>query len=225
MTTPDDDLSKVAALGTCALSDALDALGLPGVLPGLRALSGVRGIVGRAVTVELGPANASAAKAAPARHLCTSAVDASGPGEVIVVAHPGPYEGVVPAGWGGILSLAAHLRGIEGAVVGGPVRDVDEARELGFGVFGLCPTPVTARGRVVEVGWGEPVVVRGVTVRPGDVIVADDNGVVAVPADRLADVQARAKAIVAREAAIAAAVRDGVPVAEAMGRNYEEMLS
>ncbi|MEO3858186.1 RraA family protein [Acrocarpospora sp. B8E8] len=219
--TAGDAVRAAAGLGTCALSDALDAMGLPGVLPGVRALSGVPAVAGRAVTVRLGPAG----DGVPARHLCTSAVDSAGPGQVVVVAHPGPYEGAAPAGWGGILSLAAHRRGIEGVVVGGPVRDVDEARQLGFGVFGRAPTPVTARGRVVETGWDEPIVIGEVTVRPGDLVVADENGVVVAPADRLPELLARARAIVSREAAIAAAVRAGVPVAEAMGRDYEEMLS
>lgn len=191
-----------------------------GVLAGVRALASSGPVVGRAVTVELGPANGNA----PARHLCTAAVDSAGPDQIVVVAHPGPHEGGVPAGWGGILSLAAHRNGIEAVVVGGAVRDIDEARELGFPVFGRNPTPVTARGRVVETGWGEPVVIADVTVEPDDVVVGDENGVVVIPARLLAEVVERGGAIVARETAIAAAVREGVPVAEAMGRDYEKML-
>ncbi|MFD2415174.1 RraA family protein [Amycolatopsis pigmentata] len=217
MTEP---VAAAVRLGTCALSDALDALGVRGVLPGVRALAPSGPVGGRAVTVQLGPADGNVAK----RHLCTAAVDSAGPGQIIVIAHPGPHEGVVPAGWGGILSLAAHRKGVEAAVVGGAVRDVDEARELGFPVFGRSATPVTARGRVVETGWGEPVVIGEVAVAPGDVVVGDENGVVVIPAGLLDDVIERGETIVAREAAIAAAVRDGVPVAEAMGRDYEKML-
>lgn len=215
-----DRVAAAARLGTCALSDALDALGVRGVLAGVRALASPGPVGGRAVTVQLGPADGNA----PARHLCTAAVDSAGAGQVVVVGHPGPHEGVVPAGWGGILSLAAHRNGIEAAVVGGAVRDVDEARELGFPVFGRTPTPVTARGRVVETGWGEPVVIGDVTVAPDDVVVGDENGVVVIPAGLLDEVVERGETIVAREAAITAAVRDGAPVAEAMGRNYEKML-
>lgn len=220
MTAPavDEQARTAAALGTCALSDALDALGIPGVLPGVHALSGVATVAGRAVTVTLG---AAGAEPGAGRHLCTAAVDAAGPGDVLVVAHPGGDA----AGWGGILSLAAHRRGIEGAVVGGRARDVDEARELGFAVFGTAATPVTARGRVVETAWNEPVEIGPVRVAPGDLVVADENGVVVVPATRQAAVLERAGAIVEREAAIAAAVRAGAPVAEAMGASYERMLS
>lgn len=225
MTHPDALVQAAAQAGTCALSDALDALQLTGVLPGLHALSGVSAIAGRAVTVELAPFGTPTRGDGPARHLCTAAVDHAGPGDVIVVAHPGPHDGAAPAGWGGILSLAAHLRGVEGTVVGGSARDVDEARELGYGVFGLRPTPVTARGRVAEISWGEPIEISGVTVSPGDVIVADENSVICIAADRAAEVVERAQAIVSREAAIAAAVRSGVPVSEAMGANYEQMLA
>jgi 4-hydroxy-4-methyl-2-oxoglutarate aldolase len=112
-----------------------------------------------------------------------------------------------------------------GAVIGGSARDVDEARELGYPVFGLQPTPVTARGRVAEIAWGEPIVISGVTVRPGDVIVADENSVICIAADRAAEVIEKAQSIVAREAAISAAVRSGVAVSEAMGANYEQMLA
>ncbi len=203
----------------------MDALALSGVLPGLRALSGVATIAGRAVTVELAPFGTPARGDGPARHLCTAAVDSAGPGDVIVIAHPGPHDGAAPAGWGGILSLAAHLRGVEGTVVGGSARDVDEARELGYPVFGLQPTPVTARGRVAEIAWGEPIVISGVTVRPGDVIVADENSVICIPADHAAEVIDKAQSIVTREAAISAAVRSGVAVSEAMGANYEQMLA
>ncbi|SHK68309.1 Regulator of RNase E activity RraA [Pseudonocardia thermophila] len=206
-----------ADLGTCALSDALDALGLPGVLPGVRALSGSARVAGRAVTVTLGPAGSAPA----GRHLCTAAVDAAGPGDVVVVAHPGGDA----AGWGGILSLAAHRRGIEGVVIGGPARDVDEARALGFAVFGTAATPVTARGRIAEIAWNEPIAIGPVLVAPGDLVVGDENGVVVVPATRRTEVLGRAAAIVEREAAIAAAVRSGTPVAEAMGASYERMLS
>lgn len=211
----DEELDAALACGTCALSDAMDTLGITGVLPGLRRLSGSKPVAGRAVTVELGPAGPER----PARHLCTAAVAASGPGQLIVVSHPGGQC----AGWGGLLSLAASTRGIAGVVIDGPARDVDEAQALDFAVIGREPTPVTARSRIVEVAWNEPVQVAGVAVAPGDIVVADANGVAVVPAARAGEVLAKAREIVAREAAMAADVRAGVPVTEVMGRRYEAL--
>ena len=127
---------------------------------------------GRAVTVLLGaPAAAPApSPGAPKRHLSTAAVDASGAGDVIVVAHQGRTD---CAGWGGLLSRAAVIRGIDGVVVDGVARDLAEAAAVGLPVFASGSTSVTARGRAVEVCWGEPVEFAGVRVAPGDLVLAD----------------------------------------------------
>src|SRR5258706_7233445 len=95
------------AVDTCAISDALDRLGHPGVVPGVVALFGSFRLLGRAVTVELGPAVPEIAS----RHLGTAAVEAATTGDVIVVANRGRID---CAGWGGNLSLAAHLAGLSG---------------------------------------------------------------------------------------------------------------
>jgi 4-hydroxy-4-methyl-2-oxoglutarate aldolase len=209
-------LEVAARCGTCAISDAMDVLGIAGVPTGLRWLSeGEEAFAGRAVTVLLGAADGTPST----RHLGTAAVASAGPADVIVVAHPGN----ACAGWGGLLSLAAKRRGIKGVVLDGPARDVDEARDLGFPVFATAPTPVTARGRIQEVSWGEPVEIAGIPVASGDLVVADANGVVFVPADRAEEVLARAVATVDREAAMAADVRTGTSITEVMGRGYEAM--
>jgi regulator of RNase E activity RraA len=209
-------VEQAARYGACAISDAMNVLGLEGAPSGLRWLSGgEHPFAGRAVTVQLGPADDTPST----RHLCTAAVAAAGPASVMVIAHPGN----ACAGWGGLLSLAAKIRGVKGVVVDGPARDVDEARELGFPIFAREATPVTARGRIREVSWGEPVLVDGVAVTPGDLVVADANGVVVVPAARVEEVLATAAGIVAREAAMAADVRAGERITEVMGRSYEAM--
>src|SRR5271166_6786473 len=113
-------VERLRKLDTCAVSDALDQLGLVGSVLGLRPVSIARRIAGRSVTVQLAKANGEV----PHRHLCTAAVDASGPDDVIVVAHEGRVD---VAGWGGILSLGAVTREIEGVIVDGACRDVDES--------------------------------------------------------------------------------------------------
>lgn len=212
----DDWLTQLRELDTCALSDALDALGLPGAVADLVALSGDAPIVGRAVTVELVRADSGPASS---RHLATAAVATSGPEEVIVVAHPG----VACAGWGGLLTKAASLRGIAGTLVDGPVRDVDESRELGYAVHARSATPVTARGRIVEGSWGEPITFADVPVDTGDLVRADGSGIVFIPIDRAGEVISRATEFAAREAAMSAALDAGEVITSVMGLSYETL--
>ena len=157
---------------------------------------------------------------APKRHLSTAAVDASGPGDVIVVAHQGRTD---CAGWGGLLSRAAVIRGIDGVVVDGAARDLAEAEAVGLPVYASGSTSVTARGRAVEVCWGEPVEFAGVPVAPGDLVLADAGGVVIIPSAHAEAVLATAERIAATEAAMAAALDAGRPVSEVMGATYEEL--
>jgi 4-hydroxy-4-methyl-2-oxoglutarate aldolase len=216
-------VSRLRALDTCAVSDALDSHGLPCAISGLRPLAAPRPTAGRAVTVLLGvPAAAPAPiPGAPKRHLSTAAVDASGPGDVIVVAHQGRTD---CAGWGGLLSRAAVIRGIDGVVVDGVARDLAEATVAGLPVYASGSTSVTARGRAVEVCWGEPVEFAGVTVAPGDLVLADAGGVVIIPSAHAEAVLATAERIAATEAAMAAALEAGRPVSEVMGATYEELI-
>ncbi len=214
----DSQLERLAELDACAVSDAMDRLGRPAVALGLRALSGAGRIVGRAVTVQLGPANGRTS----ARHLCTSAVEAAGPGQIIVVAHNGRED---VAGWGGILSLAAWTRGLEGVVIDGACRDIDESREMGLPVYARAAVPVTARTRVVEVDWNVPVQISGVTVAPDDLVIADGSGVVVIPAELAEGALAAAEKIVAKERRMAEDVLAGRPVGQVMGADYESMLA
>lgn len=211
-------IERLRKLDTCVVSDALDQLKLPGTVIGLHAVSVPRRIAGRAVTVQLTKANGQA----PSRHLCTAAVDASGPGDVIVVAHEGRVD---VAGWGGILSLGATTREIEGVVVDGACRDIDESTELALPVYARATVPVTARGRIVEKSWKQPIKIDGVTVAPGDLVVADGSGVVFVAAGQAEAVVGVAEAFARREAAMAEAVRAGQPLAEVMNRSYEQLAT
>lgn len=213
----DDLLERLAGLDSCAVSDALDMAGVSGVVPGLVDLSARRRIAGRAMTVKLGPSDGRPAS----RHLGTSAVEASGEGTIIVVAHEGRTD---VAGWGGVLTLAASLRGVAGVVIDGACRDIEEARALDFPVYAKCGTPRTARGRVVERAWNVQVTVAGVAVAPGDFVIADGSGVVVIPAARAAEVIQSAQAIAEREAGMAEAVRSGAAVSQVMGGHYETML-
>lgn len=209
---------RLGRMDTCVVSDALDRIGIRGVAFGLRRLAGNQRVAGRVITVTLGPSEGGVAP----RHLCTAAVEMGGPGDVIVVEH---HSTAQAAGWGGILSCAARTRGIEGVVVDGMCRDIDEAIEFGFPVFGAGSVPSTARGRVMETACQEPVVIGGVRVRPGDLVLADSTGVVFLPAARAQEVVSTAEGLADRERQMLERVRAGEPVSAVMSHQYESMIS
>jgi 4-hydroxy-4-methyl-2-oxoglutarate aldolase len=91
-------------------------------------------------------------------------------------------------------------------------------------VWGSAVTTFTARGRLVELATGGPITVGDVLVKPGDYAIADGSGVVFIAAENIEPVLAAAEEISAREAAMAEALRDGKPITEVMGANYENML-
>lgn len=207
--TPSRLLDAFAALDSCAVSDALDALGLPAGVGGLRPVWDSPPLAGFAVTVQVAPF----APGPPGPHLGAAAVAGAGGHDVVVVANDARTD---VSCWGGLLSLGARLRGVRGVVVDGACRDVAEARELAFPVHARASVPATARGRLRQRSAGEPVLVAGVTVRPGDVVLADATGVVFVPRARAAEVLQVATAVQERERAVAADLRAGVPLPEAL---------
>jgi 4-hydroxy-4-methyl-2-oxoglutarate aldolase len=220
-------VARLGRLDTCAVSDALDKLGLKGSVTGLTRYSTERRIAGRVLTVTLSPAEGrsslTGASSAPpvTRHLCTGAIEAAQPGDVIVVEQ---RTGIDAASWGGNLSVGAQMRGVAGVIVEGPARDIDDSRRLEFPVFARSHTSRTARGRILESASGDPITVGDVTVRQGDYVVADGSGVVFVAETDIARVLEAAEAIVQREEAMAAALREGKPISQVMGASYEHML-
>jgi 4-hydroxy-4-methyl-2-oxoglutarate aldolase len=205
------------SLDSCAVSDALDRLGYNGVVSGIRYLGGNARIVGRAVTVELGPA---AQRMSSSLHLGVAAIEEATAGDVIVIAHRGRTD---CAGWGGNLSRGALRKGVTGAVVDGASRDVAEAAAIGFPVFCRDATPRTARGRVCELSYQQPVIIGDVAVHPGDLVIADDCGVVFVRKDCEDSVAKAAAEIMAKESSISAAIDSGAPLRAVMGSDYERM--
>ena len=213
-----DDLAiRLAKLDTCAVSDALDRLGLPGTVTGIRPLSLPVRIAGRVVTVKLKPKEDEVST----RHLGTAAIVAANAGDVIVIDHQGREDA---AGWGGILSTAAKVKGVAGVIVDGACRDVDESRDVGLPIYARAGTPVTARGRIVEESFNEPIMIGHVAVRPGDLVIANWSGVVFVAQDRVEEIVSTAEEIAAREAQMAEAVRAGRSVVDVMGASYDSML-
>jgi regulator of RNase E activity RraA len=215
----DQYVDRLARLDTGAVSDALDQAGIAGVVDLLHPMWDCGPIVGRVITVRLEEILEGASP--PSQHLGTAAIARALPGDVIVVDNGGRSH---CAGWGGLLSLGAHLGGIGGVVVYGAARDVDETRELGLPLFATAATCRTARRRVTEVSTGEPIQLGDVSVETGDLIVADGSGVAFVPADSAHKVIELAESIALREAEMASRLRDGSPPQDVMGASYETMI-
>lgn len=214
----DQLLVRLRRLDCCALSDALDRLGLKGAATHLAQRSGSGRVAGRAITVKLGTGEPPPG---PPLHLGTTAVELAGPDNVIVVEQ---RTGIEAGCWGGLLTLGAKVRGVAGVVADGPVRDIDEARGYGFPIFTNKTTSLTARGRVVEQATNVPVAIGELTVSPGDYVAADASAVIFIPAAEAARVIEAAEQIAAREAAMARAILAGTPISDVMGGAYEHML-
>src|SRR5437870_13728196 len=214
----DDPVARLNRMDTCAVSDAMDKLGLKGVVTGIHRLSTERGIAGRVLSVKLyrdkGGSQAS-------RHRSPAAIEAANPGDVIVVEQ---RTGIDAAGWGGNLSLGAKLRGVSGAIVEGPARDVDESRQHDFPVYARDHTCTTARGRLVEVATNERITVGTALVSAGDYVIADASAVVFIREPDIPRVLETAEKIVEKEKQMAEAIRAGTPIGKVMGGDYESML-
>jgi 4-hydroxy-4-methyl-2-oxoglutarate aldolase len=104
---------------------------------------------------------------------------------VVVVATDEDVQGAL---WGGLMTAGVQARGARGAVVDGGIRDMHQVVPLDFPVWATYRSPLDIRGRAEVVGHGTPVKFRGVDVDPGDLVFADANGVVFVPAHAAEDV-------------------------------------
>ena len=219
---PDPHVQRLRRLDACAVSDALDKLGLAGAVTGIPLRStgpgGNSRVAGRAVTMKVGPGTPPAG---PPIHLGCTAIELAGPDDVIVVEQ---RSGVEAGCWGGLLSLGAKVRGVAGVVADGPLRDVDEAIGYELPVWARSLTSRTARGRVVELGTQVPVQLADQVVQPGDYLLADRSAVIVIAAADITRVLDAAEAIVAKEAAMAKAILAGTPIGQVMGGQYEHML-
>ena len=120
-----------------------------------------------------------------------AAIDQGGPNSVYVMV---VEDGADIAGMGGLMGTAMQARGFSGAVIDGGVRDVAYLKKIAFPVYasGIVPSTSVGHYRATE---GVPVTAGGVRINPGDIIVADADGVVAVPKDMAAEVLVKAQAL------------------------------
>jgi 4-hydroxy-4-methyl-2-oxoglutarate aldolase len=168
-------------LYTAVLSDSLDDIGYrnQAMMPHLRPLFPITRFAGWARTI----ACVDVYHVPPDPYgLEIKAIDSILLGEVVVV---GTAESKRNSPWGELLSTAARARGARGAVIDGLVRDVKKIEELGFPVFATGIRPIDSKGRGVVMDYNVPVECGGVLVSPGDLIFADYDGVIVIPAEVL----------------------------------------
>ncbi len=178
---------------TCNISDALHRRG---AMEGIRPVyDGVKKMVGVAVTVE----TVDGDWAKP-----VEAIDMAGPGDVLVIAaRPGKK-----AVWGELATNSVLQRGIEGVVVDGAVRDVDNIKKLGVPVFAACVRPNAGEPRGIG-KIGGTIECGGQRVRPGDWIIGDGSGVVVVPRERALEIANRAVEVREKEDRIREEIKKG----------------
>ncbi|MEV6615091.1 4-carboxy-4-hydroxy-2-oxoadipate aldolase/oxaloacetate decarboxylase [Streptomyces sp. NPDC051051] len=179
------DVEALAAFGVATVSEAMGRRGLLG--PEIRPVQqGVR-VAGTAVTVLSWPGD---------NLMIHAAVEQCGEGDVLVVTTTSPSTDGM---FGELFATALQQRGVRGLVINAGIRDTQELREMDFPAWSRA---VCAQGTVKATGGSVnvPVAVDGQVVRPGDVILADDDGVVVVPRERARAVAEASEAREAKEA-------------------------
>lgn len=190
-----DGIEAVANLPTAALSDSMDRSGgAPGLVP-MPVGNRIR-LFGPAFTVRTRPGD---------NLVVHKALDLAQPGDVLVVDAGGYMERSI---LGGLMIRYAASHGLAGIVVDGAVRDVAEIEAVGLPVFARGTTHVGPyKDGPGEIGG--PVTIGGTVVRSGDVVVGDIDGLVFIPAERVASVLAAALALFENEKRIVEAIGRG----------------
>ncbi|WP_328634896.1 4-carboxy-4-hydroxy-2-oxoadipate aldolase/oxaloacetate decarboxylase [Streptomyces sp. NBC_00356] len=188
------DVDALSGYGVATVHEALGRTGLLG--HHLRPNQQDTRIAGTAVTVLSWPGD---------NLMIHAAVEQCGEGDILVVTTTSPSTDGM---FGELFATALQKRGVRGIVTNAGIRDTSELREMGFHAWSAA---VSAQGTVKATGGSVnvPVVIGGETIRPGDVIVADDDGVVVVPRERAAEAAEKSQAREEKEAATRAAFLEG----------------
>ncbi|MGP3770020.1 4-carboxy-4-hydroxy-2-oxoadipate aldolase/oxaloacetate decarboxylase [Streptomyces sp. SDT5-1] len=188
------DVEALAGYGVATIHEAMGRTGLLG--HHLRPNQSDTRIAGTAVTVLSWPGD---------NLMIHAAVEQCGEGDILVVTTTSPSTDGM---FGELFATALQKRGVRGIVTNAGIRDTAELREMGFHAWSAA---VSAQGTVKATGGSVnvPVVIGGETIRPGDVIVADDDGVVVVPRERTAEAAEKSRAREEKEAATRAAFLEG----------------
>jgi regulator of RNase E activity RraA len=214
--TLDEIVKELKSLDTTCVSDAMDRLGLTGGLLGIKPLIPALPICGPAFTVHYIPCS-------PVKGTVGDFLDDVPPGQVIVIDNSAREYCTV---WGDIMSVVAKKNGVAGTVIDGVCRDVPEIRKVGYPIYSRGYYIVTGKDRVQVDAVNVPVSVSGVQVGPGDIILADDSGVLSIPSADAEKVLAAAKEVAETEKLILEEVNKGSTLRESRRRlNYHHLQS
>ena len=207
------------ALSTPNVSDALDRLGIEGAPRGILPLwPGSKKLVGRAVTMKLVPVDKGSASPVLGT---LEAINGGQPGSILVIDQAGSTD---VNSLGGVAAFTAVRQGLIGAVIDGVTRDVDDMKVMGFAVYAKGVIQQSIRNRCAFAGHGIKVQLSGVSVSPGDLIVADDNGVVVVPEAMVQQALELAQGFAETEERVKDAIASGIDPVEAHQQvNYDQM--
>jgi regulator of RNase E activity RraA len=188
---------------SCLVTDARRRVGAIG---GLRPVKPEHRVAGPALTVNLSIDDLVD---------CMPVLSRAEPGDVIVLAC---HEATRTAMWGGLMSTLSRAAGIAAGIVDGAIRDVDEIRDLDFPVWyrGTVPrpSPTAVHDRTEPVQVNVPVVVGGQVIEPGDIIVADENGIAVVPRGSAYEVLEGTRIQIGKERVIREKIGSGATVAQ-----------
>lgn len=201
-----DELKEI---GTTTLSDALDRLGIEGQCLGIKPFDHAMRLAGPAFTIRMLPVGVHGGSVG-------DYIDDVAPGQIVVIDNDARLDATV---WGDILTMVASRRGIGGTVIDGVCRDIDRSLELAYPIFARGNAMRTGKDRVTADAMNVPVQIAGVRIAPGDWLVGDGDGVVALPASRLEEILATARQIAAAEAEI----RDAVVAGERLDKARERL--
>jgi regulator of RNase E activity RraA len=162
-------------------------------------------IVGRAVTAVLRAAPPERATAALSAKHSVAMIDNAKPGEVAIIV---VENGLDVAGLGGLMGTTAKVRGMAGVIIDGGARDIAELRAIDLPTYSRSVVPSSSVGRWASVANNVPVQCAGITVKPGDIIVAGEDGVVRVPKEQAAEVLKRSQEIDDRETKMVPLIRE-----------------
>lgn len=200
-----DVAKRLMEIGVTTLSDALDRLGIDGQCLGVMPFDRSMVFAGPAFTVRMAPVGTTGKSVG-------DYIDEVAPGAVVALDNGGRMDTTV---WGDILTLVASRRGVAGTVIDGVCRDIGRSIEVGYPLFARANTMRTGKDRVAAEDYNVVVQLAGVRVAPGDWLVGDADGVVAIPSECLKDVLVAAEQIVVAEERIRAAILGGARLDEA----------
>lgn len=194
-------------LTVAVLSDSCDAAGLRHqvLMERLAALARGTRLAGRARVIQFSPTLEDGGE--NPYDDAIDFIDSLNPGEVVVVATTGSNES---AFWGELFSAAAIGRGAVGMITDGNVRDSARIEQLGFPAFSSSRRPVDFRGRMRVIATDQAAVICGVRFEPGDMVVADDDGVVVVPQAKEQTILALARQRISKETTVLGELLSGV---------------